>query len=79
MATWLGKMGRKKQKLSSVSDFKSKKKKVGKGKKPVENVTEVNFKSKSIVIPPQLEQLEINGPTTHRKQSLQVRTLKYEG
>ena len=63
----------KRSKLKVQSDFQKRKKKLGKGKQVPENATRISFKSKSIVVPTQLEDSAIEGPTTHRKQSLQVR------
>ena len=69
----MGKKLKQKQKLkqSSARDFKPKKKKVGKVKQLAENATEISFMSKRIILPSQLEDSS-QGPTTHRKQSLQV-------
>lgn len=59
-----------KRRKKQQSDFPKKKKKLGKGKRPPENATQVSFKSQSIYVPGQLE--EATGPTTHRKLGLQV-------
>ena len=59
------------RKTEAPKDFPKKKQKVGKGKSTPENVTVVNFKSRSVVVPGQLQRT--NEPTTHRKLSLQVR------
>ena len=58
------------KKADPPKDFPKKKQKVGKRKNIPDNATVVSFKSKSVVIPSQLE--KTSGPTTHRKLSLQV-------
>lgn len=58
------------KKADPPKDFPKKKKKVGEGKSAPVNATVVSFKSKSVVIPAQLTKSD--GPTTHRKLSLQV-------
>ena len=58
------------KKANPPKDFPKKKQKVGKRKSTPDNATVVTFKSKSVVIPSQLERTD--GPTTHRKLSLQV-------
>ena len=59
------------RKTEAPKDFPKKKQKVGKGKSTPENVTVVNFKSRSVVVPGQLQRtIE---PTTHKKLTLQVR------
>lgn len=59
-----------KRKKHSSADFPKKKQKLGKGKRPPENATNVSFKAHSVVVPTQLEQTA--GPSTHRKLTLQV-------
>ena len=61
----------KKRSAKSAADFPRKKRKLGKGKRPAENATNVSFKSRSIVIPSQLEQSQ--QPTGKRKLPLEVR------
>ena len=69
-------VSRKRQKCSQLApDFKKKRKKVGKGKQPAENATNVTFKSRAVFVPTQMEQAETDEPTTHRKLSLQVSIL----
>ena len=58
------------KKRAKSTDFPSKKRKLGKSKRPAENATRVSFKSKSIVVPSQLEQTQ--QPTGRRKLSLEV-------
>jgi len=60
--------GRKRKNRSKPApDFVKKKRKVGKVKKKEEVLS---FKSKSVIVPSQLE--VIAGPTTYRKQNVQV-------
>ena len=54
-----------------ATDFEKKKRKFGKGKKTGNNVTSISFKSRNVVVPSQLLH-SLLGPTTHRKQNLQV-------
>ena len=63
---------RKRQRKDTPPDFQKKKAKVGKGKQSAENVTQLNFKSGSIVVPSQLADSSIHEPTTHRKLGFQV-------
>ncbi len=63
-------MKRSRPSKKAPADFSKKKQKVGKAKRPAENATNVSFKTRSVVIPTQLEQPE--EPTTHRKLPLQV-------
>ena len=68
--------GKRKMYRKATPDFVTKKRKVGKSKKDGANVTEISFKSRSVVVPPVFEQSSLEqGPTTHRKQSLQVKLL----
>ena len=64
-------MGRARKKLRKAPDFERKKNKVGKGKQTPKNVTQINFKTKRVVVPCQWES-NPDGPTSHRKQTLQV-------
>lgn len=59
---------KRKAKPKAPPDFEQKKKTI---KKTAEKPSLI-FKSKSIVIPPQLDSSAAQGPTSHRKQSLQV-------
>ncbi len=61
-----------KRKTTTPEDFTKKKKRVGKGKKPAENETRLNFRSGSIVIPSQLLRNNADQPTTHRGLGLEV-------
>ena len=64
---------RQKRKTPAVKpDFEKKKRKVGKGKQPAENVTPLNFKSRSIFVPAQLGESSPQEPTTYRRHGLQV-------
>ena len=68
---------KKRRKAQTPPDFKKKKNKVGRGKQVPENTTQISFKSKSVVVPAQLESSPADlGPTTHRKQSLNVNIVK---
>lgn len=58
------------KKKSGAGDFAKTKQKVGKTKAVSENATDTSFKSRSVVILPQLEQS--NEPTSRRKLPLQV-------
>ncbi len=60
-------MTKKRKKRQAPQDFVKKKKKVGKEKKKGESLT---FKSKTVVVPYQLE--KNLGPTTYRKQNFEV-------
>ena len=63
--------GQRRTKPRATKDFEQKRRKVGKTKRVPENVTQVSFKSKSVVIPSQYQGGE-QGATSHRKQSLHV-------
>lgn len=58
------------KKKSAAGDFLKKKQKVGKAKAVSDNATDTSFKSRSVVILPQLEQSD--EPTSRRKLPLQV-------
>ena len=64
-----------KRKKNSTPDFPKKKQKLGKGKRPPDNATNISFKSQSVVLPVQLK--ETSGPTTHRNLTLQVYIYTY--
>lgn len=61
----------KRSKNKTPGDFPKKRRSVAKGKRAPDNATEVSFKSRAVVIPPQLVQSA--EPTTDRKLPLQVR------
>ena len=58
------------KKKPGASDFLKKKQKVGKAKAASENTTDTSFKSRSVIILPQLERSD--EPTSRRKLPLQV-------
>lgn len=59
-----------KKRSAKSTDFPRKKRKLGKGKRPAENATNISFKSRSIVVPSQLEQSQ--QPTGKRKLTFEV-------
>ena len=60
-----------KKRAAKSTDFPRKKRKLGKGKRPTGNATNISFKSRSIVLPSQLEQSQ--QPTGKRKLTFEVR------
>lgn len=59
-----------KKRSAKSTDFPRKKRKLGKGKRPAENATNISFKSRSIVVHSQLEQSQ--QPTGKRKLTFEV-------
>ena len=62
-----------KKRPAKSGDFPRKKRKLGKGKRPAENATNISFKSRSIVVSSQLEQSQ--QPTGKRKLTFEVGSL----
>ena len=61
---------KRKRNASKSVDFPRKKRKLGKGKRPPDNATNISFKSRSVVLPSQLEKTK--QPTGKRKLTFQV-------
>ena len=61
-----------KKRAAKSTDFPRKKTKLGKGKRPAENATNVSFKSGRIVLPSQLASQSHQQPTGKRKLTLEA-------